>query len=135
MKFRDSGVGLPEAGFRFRLSGLGFPGAQTATPGVNHKVKARPKKPMSLARMTAVGVACLLIFIGQMLFYTWCRVQCVAIGYEISAETERNRELTTLQNNLKIELARLKSPERIEKIARNYLGLAAPNADQVIILE
>ena len=40
----------------------------------------------------------------------------------------------TLQKKLKIELAHLKSPERIGKIAETRLGLIMPNAKQTIII-
>ena len=39
-----------------------------------------------------------------------------------------------MQKNLKIELARLKSPERIAKIAETKLGLVMPSAKQTIII-
>lgn len=74
------------------------------------------------------------LFIVSMLFYTWCRVQCVRVGYEISSETDRHRKLTVLQSELKIELARLKSPERISHIARTRLGLRTPGPEQTIVI-
>ena len=82
----------------------------------------------------AIGILLMSILIAELLFYTWCRVQCVSIGYGISKAAENHRRLLTLQNNYRVELARLKSPERIAKIARNKLGLKAPTADQVIII-
>jgi cell division protein FtsL len=39
-----------------------------------------------------------------------------------------------MQDNLKIELARLKSPQRIAKIAREQLGLVRPTPQQTIVL-
>ena len=38
------------------------------------------------------------------------------------------------QNNLKIELARLKSPDRIAKIAKQQLGLIMPTTDKTILM-
>jgi cell division protein FtsL len=74
------------------------------------------------------------VFIVELFLYTWCRVNYIGMGYEISKETQRQHELVALQNNLKIELASLKSPERIAKIAKNQLGLIAPTQNQMIIL-
>lgn len=74
------------------------------------------------------------VFISQLLFYTWCRVQCTEVGYEISIETKTRLHLITQQNNLKIELARLKSPERIAEIAKNQLGLTTPAPEQTVII-
>ena len=72
------------------------------------------------------------LFIGELLFYTWCRVQCVQVKYEISRATQRQQRLVALQDNLKIELANLKSPQRIATIAREQLGLITPTTKQMI---
>lgn len=72
----------------------------------------------------------LTVFICQLLVYTWSRVQCVRIGYAISREIENHQKLIEIQNRLKIELARLRSPERISKIARSELELVIPSPDQ-----
>ena len=76
----------------------------------------------------------MLVFIAELLFYTWCRVQSVRIKYEITAQTTRIRQLSAMQDNLKIELARLKSPKRIAEIAREQLGLITPTPQQTIVL-
>jgi cell division protein FtsL len=76
----------------------------------------------------------LAAFIGQLLFYTWCRVQCVQIGYDITVETDKYQRLMALQNSLRIEMARLKSPDRIARIARQELGLKTPGPQQTIVI-
>ncbi len=74
------------------------------------------------------------IFLTELLFFTWCRVQTIGAGYEISRQDKRHQDLITLKSNLKVELARLKSPERIAKIAKNQLGLITPTREQMIII-
>lgn len=74
------------------------------------------------------------VFIAELLFYTWCRVQCVRVRYEITRQTAKMQQLTALQDNLKIELARLRSPQRIARIAKNQLGLITPIPEQTIIM-
>ena len=81
-------------------------------------------------KIVAFWILILLVFICQLLVYTWSRVQCVHIGYEISREMENHQKLIEIQNRLKIELARLRSPERISKIARSKLELVIPSPDQ-----
>ena len=88
-------------------------------------------------RNPKVIIACLLLmfaFIGELLFYTWCRVQYVRIKYEITEQTTRIRKLSAMQDNLKIEMMRLKSPQRIAKIARTQLGLVTPTPQQTVII-
>ena len=74
------------------------------------------------------------IFISELLLYTWCRVQSVQLGYSISQLTQIHHKRITMQNNLKIEYARLKSPNRIVDVATNRLGLVLPTSKQIIII-
>ena len=55
-------------------------------------------------------------------------------GYEISRQAHSQKQLIAYQNNLKIELARLKSPDRIARIAKHQLGLIMPTTDKTILL-
>jgi cell division protein FtsL len=82
----------------------------------------------------SVWMTVMVIFIGELLFYTWCRVQNVRYGYDISRETQNQQQLTAYQNSLKIELARLKSPDRIARIAKQQLGLIMPTTEKTIML-
>lgn len=81
-------------------------------------------------RLVAAWVLILALFVGQLLIYTWCRVQCIRAGYEISAENNRYQRQLTVQNTLRIELERLRTPERIAAIARRDIGLAIPASHQ-----
>lgn len=76
----------------------------------------------------------MFVFIAELLFYTWCRVQSVRIKYEIAAHTSRIWQLSAMQDNLKIEFARLKSPSRIAKIAKTQLGLVTPTSKQMFLM-
>ena len=74
------------------------------------------------------------LFIAELLFYTWCRVQSIQTRYEISELKDRQQQLVAHRDSLKIELARLKSPKRIAKIAEQQLGLITPTSKQLIII-
>jgi cell division protein FtsL len=94
------------------------------------KRKRRPRNP----KMIMAWLFLMAVFIGELLFYTWCRVQYTQIKYDIAKQTEIAHQLAAMQDNLKIELARLKSPRRIAKIAREQLGLVSPSAKQTIVM-
>ena len=87
----------------------------------------KPREMLLLVMFTTV-------FLAELLFFTWCRVQTIGAGYEISREAQRHQDLITLRNNLKVEVARLRSPERIAKIAKNQLGLITPTRNQMMII-
>jgi cell division protein FtsL len=81
-----------------------------------------------------LGMAFMAIFILELLIYTWCRVQCTRIGYEITQTQNCYQQLLTTKNSLKIELARLKSPERIARKAKEELGLVMPTSKQMVVM-
>ena len=95
------------------------------------------KRKKRKARNPKILAACLLfmgLFISELLFYTWCRVQSIQVRYEISELAADQQRLVMLQENLKIELARLKAPQRIASIAKQQLGLVAPTSKQLIVI-
>lgn len=94
----------------------------------------KARKNIRKQKTTMIWIIFMTMFIAELLIYTWCRVQCVGIGYEISKVGHHHQEHINLQNNLKVELASLKSPDRIAKIAKNQLGLTTPTPAQVIII-
>jgi cell division protein FtsL len=85
-------------------------------------------------RQIVLGVALIGVLTGELFFYTWCRMQCVRVGYEIAEQTQKQEALLGVQNNLKLELERLKSPVRLETIARQKLGLDRPKPEQVLVI-
>ena len=94
----------------------------------------KDRKNTRKLKTTMIWIIFMAMFIAELLIYTWCRVRCVGVGYEISKAAHHLQEHIKLQNNLKVELASLKSPDRIAKIAKNQLGLKTPTPAQVIII-
>ena len=92
------------------------------------------KKKARNPRILAAWLLFMGLFIAELLFYTWCRVQSTQVRYEISQLTADQERMLKVQDNLKIELARLKSPQRIARIATEHLGLVAPTSKQLIII-
>jgi cell division protein FtsL len=95
---------------------------------------SKSRKKNGDVKKTGIWIILMVIFIVELFIYTWCRVNCIGEGYEISKETKKQQELIALQNNLRIELASLKSLERIAKIAKDQLGLKAPTKSQTIVI-
>ena len=89
---------------------------------------------MQIQRIQLMGIWIVLIsvFIAELLVYTWSRVQCMRVGYEISAEADKQSELTAVRKKLSIELERLKSPDRLSRIAKERLNLSTPTPEQTI---
>jgi len=83
--------------------------------------------------MMAIWVALIVVFMAELLVYTWCRVQYVRTGYEIIEATNKQQRLMGLHRKLQVEEAGLRSPERIMRIARQR-GLVMPDSKQVVVI-
>ena len=66
--------------------------------------------------------------------YVWCRVQVVELGYQLSDSHQLHNRLLNDNKKLHLELARLKAPERVQRIAIEQLGLKQPTKDQIVVL-
>ena len=97
---------------------------------MGNKKKRKQRNP----KVTVIFLCLMLVFIAELLFYTWCRVQSVRLKYDITEQTAHVRQLSAMQDTLKIEFARLKSPSRIAKIAKTQLGLITPSSKQMILI-
>ncbi len=87
-----------------------------------------------MSKALLIGMIVMAIFIAELFFYTWCRVQCTRLGYEIRRTEYHYQKLTAIKSNFKIELARLRSPDRIAKKAREDLGLIIPAPNQMVMM-
>jgi cell division protein FtsL len=56
------------------------------------------------------------------------------MGYVLSTTTKLQNQLEQENRELKLELASLTSPDRLEAMARKRLGLLPPDKGQVIVL-
>ena len=70
---------------------------------------------------------------AELLVYSWCRVQYVHTGYEITEARQESQVLIALQQELTVEEARLRSPERIRQIAEKR-GLTMPDLGRVFVM-
>ncbi|MFQ5485231.1 MAG: hypothetical protein ACE5DO_07840 [Desulfobacterales bacterium] len=92
------------------------------------------KKKNSRPHGIGIWMFLMSIFIAELFFYTWCRVQNVRVGYEISEKRDKLQHLLTLQKDLEVEHARLRSPERLANIAKNRFNLTNPTPEQIIVV-
>lgn len=99
----------------------------------------RRRREERMAAATGRGVllpALLLGFslVGLALLQVWLRLQVIHVGYVLSTTSKVQSELEQENRELKLELATLTSPDRLEERARARLGLREPEKGQVVIL-
>jgi cell division protein FtsL len=68
-------------------------------------------------------------------FHVWSRVRVIDLNLEISAATRQLKETKEEQNRLRLEVASLKTPARIETLAKGELGMALPTDQQVVVVK
>ena len=66
--------------------------------------------------------------------YMWPRVQVVRLAYRMQTSEQHLHELLQAHDQLRFELASLKDPERIYRIATEHLGMGIPRRDQVVFI-
>ena len=75
------------------------------------------------------------VFVFGTMFYAWQQFQWIQYGYEIQAAERRIDELAEVDRQLRLEVATLTSPQRIDRIARTQLGMVSVVAEQYVAVE
>ncbi|MGD1152116.1 MAG: cell division protein FtsL [Syntrophales bacterium] len=75
-----------------------------------------------------------LVLMAVALIYVWSHIHMTELEYMVAAEMSIKEKLVEEQRKLKVEIATLKSPQRLEAIAKEQLQMTYPTRDQVIIL-
>jgi cell division protein FtsL len=88
---------------------------------------AHPAQVKDFWRRLAVGAA----MATCLLSYAWQHFQCIQIRYRIEQLDSERAQATELNQQLHLEVATLRSPMRVDAIARNQLGLTVPVPGQV----
>jgi cell division protein FtsL len=86
-----------------------------------------------LLRFGALAAACCVVAAAA-LFQIWVRTQVTQEAYRLTRLTKAGRDLESTRRSLQGEEARLRSPPRIESLAREKLGMGPAKAEQVLIL-
>lgn len=81
----------------------------------------------------AATLACALIALAA-LGHAWLRTRVTEEGYRLSRLAAEARDLAREHETLQIRAAELKSPQRLEQLARAKLGMGPPAADKVVVL-
>ncbi|MBF0231868.1 MAG: hypothetical protein HQK62_06490 [Desulfamplus sp.] len=87
------------------------------------------------SHLIAKWIIIIVILLGELFLYTWCRVSYTETGFRISREKERQKILKAYTDALSMENDRLLSPERIAYIATTRLNLIIPETSQVIYMD
>ncbi len=76
----------------------------------------------------------ILSVVFAFIFYIWIRLEVIRAGYDIAAAHKEQVRLVQENKELRIAVSDLRSPKRIERIARDRLNLHYPKAEEVVKL-
>jgi len=68
---------------------------------------------------------------GCLLSYAWQHFQCIQLRYQVEQLESRRAQAAELNQQLHLEVATLRSPMRVDAIAREQLGLTMPVPGQI----
>jgi len=75
------------------------------------------------------------VFLLMTIMSVWVRLSVVKTTYDVSQSDRALRSLQQDREQIELRVAGLKSPRRLEVLARSKFALTQPRADQVIYLE
>lgn len=72
------------------------------------------------------------IFLFGLFAYAWQHYRWIQYGYRIEEAQKKKEQLTEIGRQLRLEQASLRSPQRIDAIARRDLGMVLPAPGQLV---
>jgi len=91
----------------------------------------RPGRQAGVATVLA-GLLLAVPFFAVGVFHVWSRTRVQGSGYELGRLEAEHRLLLTERDRLNLEVATLRSPGRLERFARERLGMAPPAPGAVV---
>jgi cell division protein FtsL len=89
--------------------------------------RVEPVKMRNLYKTVALGG----IVAAFCMLYIYQHFRCIDLGFQLEDLKAKTQQAQTLNSKLKLEIAYLRDPHRIDVIARRQLGLTQPTASQV----
>src|SRR5271154_3171843 len=110
----------------------GTPEVYFAKPIDNSRlVKLEDPRRSREMRQFGIALSCLFMLV---MTYTWQHFKAIEYGYKIEFMKNERNGLAELNRTLRLEEASLRSPDRIDRLARQY-GMQPPQAGQVLRMD
>jgi cell division protein FtsL len=74
------------------------------------------------------------MFLLGLFVYAWQHYQWIQYGYRIQEAQKKKEHLAEISRQLRLERATLRTPQRIDAIARRELGMVIPAPGQLVTL-
>jgi len=94
-------------------------------------VKVEDPKRGREMKQFATALSCLFLLV---MTYTWQHFKAIEYGYKVESLKAQRDSLSELNRALRLEEASLRSPDRIDRLAREY-GMQPPRAGQIMSMD
>jgi cell division protein FtsL len=81
----------------------------------------------------SIAIGCVLVVV--LLFSAFQHFELIRHGYRLEQMQRERATEEEITRHLRLEIETLHSPQRIEKLATERLGMVAPRADDAIVIE
>ena len=78
---------------------------------------------------------CMVLLTVVSIFHVWSRFRLIELNLQIGEASRQLKDLEQEQKRLKLEAESLKTPARIEVIAKRDLGMIVPQDQQIILVK
>ena len=111
---------------------IGTPEIYFAKPIDNSRlVKVDDPKRRREMKQFSAAMCCLFLLV---MTYAWQHFKAIEYGYRIEALKNQRDGLLEMNRNYRLEEASLRSPDRIDRLARQY-GMQPPQAGQIVRMD
>lgn len=76
-----------------------------------------------------------VFFVAVLLFTVWRQLEVQQYGYEMGNTQQDLEKEQSINRQLRLEIATLEAPQRVDKLARERLHMVEPTAADAIIIE
>ena len=81
----------------------------------------------------SLGIGIILVLV--LLFSAWQHFELLRHGYQLEQMQRERAAEAEINRHLRLEMESLRSPQRIEKIAKEELGMVSPGDDKAVVIE
>ena len=81
----------------------------------------------------SLGIGIVLVLV--LLFSAWQHFELLRHGYRLEQMQRERAAEAEINRHLRLEMESLRAPQRIEKIAKDDLGMVSPGEDKAVVIE
>ena len=101
--------------------------------GKNNPIVREVDEERQIEMSKTLGLAALVVV--SVMFWTWQHFELVRHGYRLEEQQKARAVEDNIGRHLQLDIERLKSPKRVETLARTRLNLVTPSRQDAIVIE